>query len=201
MAAVSEVSGLGWDWLWNLSDPGKVNSWLDPATAVGLALAHVVAGVGGSASTHALVVGARAAALAVAAVIVCVLVLRTDRLGTPRALGWSLLVVVFLGPIVWPWYETWGLVFLALASDAWSRRVVLVLSALACFATVPARVTATTADVVVTVVGLVGVVAVAAFSLRRVRASAVAVPIRRGSSGSVPDSVDAGVLGHRDLDS
>ncbi len=38
MAVVSEASGLGWAWLWNLSDPGKVNSWLDPATAVGLAL-------------------------------------------------------------------------------------------------------------------------------------------------------------------
>ncbi len=49
MVAVSEVSGLGWDWLWNLSDPGKVNSWLDPATAVGLAIARVVAALGGSA--------------------------------------------------------------------------------------------------------------------------------------------------------
>ena len=63
--------------------------------------------------------------------------------GMARALGWSLLAVVFLGPIVWPWYETWGLVFLALAADVWSRRVVLVLSTVACFATVPAHVTAT----------------------------------------------------------
>ncbi len=97
-------------------------------------------------------------ALAAAAVIVVVLVLRTDRYGTPRALGWSLLAVVFLGPIVWPWYETWGIVFLALATDVWSRRVVLVLTAVGCFATVPAHVTATTADIVVTVVGLGAVV-------------------------------------------
>ena len=83
--------------------------------------------------------------------IVVVLVARTDRYGLPRALGWSLLVVVFLGPIVWPWYETWGIVFLALAADAWSRRVVLVLSAVACFATVPAHVTATDRRLVVAV--------------------------------------------------
>ncbi len=62
----------------------------------------------------------------------------------PRALGWSLLAVVFLGPMVWPWYETWGLVVLALAADTWSRRVVLVASSVACFATVPAHLHATT---------------------------------------------------------
>jgi hypothetical protein len=92
----------------------------------------------------------------------------------PRALGWSLLAVVFLGPIVWPWYETWGLVVLALATDAWSRRVVLVLSALGCFATVPAHVTATPADVVVAVVVLVavvGAVAGAVLWLHRARAA------------------------------
>jgi hypothetical protein len=204
MASVSEVSGLGWDWLWNLSDPGKVNSWLDPATAVGLAIAHVVAAVRGSAPTHGLVVGARAVALAVAAVIVCVLVLRTDRYGTPRALGWSLLAVVFLGPIVWPWYETWGLVFLALASDVWSRRVVLVLSAVACFATVPAHVTATPTDVVVTVVGVGVVAGGVAFLLRRVRSAATvvpAVPIGPGSSQSVSAVVEGGGPGFPDLDS
>jgi len=51
------------------------------------------------------------------------------------------------------WYET-GLVFLALASDAWSRRFVLVLPPVACFATVPAHLRATAADVAVAVVGL-----------------------------------------------
>jgi hypothetical protein len=158
MAVVSAASGLGWAWLWNLSDPGSVNSWLDPATAVGLALSHLVHGLGGGLQTHTLVVAARAVALGVAGVIVAVLVGRTDRLGIPRALGWSLLAVVFLGPIVWPWYETWGIVFLALATDRWSRRAVLVLSAVGCFATVPAHVTATPAEVaVVAVVGLVAV--------------------------------------------
>ncbi len=149
MAVISEVSGLGWNWLWNLSDPGKVNSWLDPATAVGLAISHAVQGLGGGLHTHALVEAGRAVALAVAAVIVAVLVVRTERYGMARALGWSLLAVVFLGPIVWPWYETWGLVFLAVAADVWSRRVVLVLCTVACFATVPSHVPVHAPDVVV----------------------------------------------------
>ena len=171
MAVVSEASGLGWGWLWNLSDPGSVTSWLDPATAVGLALSHVLHLVGAGSHTHALVVATRAAALAVAGVIVAVALVRTDRYGMPRALGWSLLAVVFLGPIVWPWYETWGLVVLALATDAWSPRAVLVLSAVGCFATVPAHVTATAADIAVAgVVVTAAVGAVVASLLTRARA-------------------------------
>jgi hypothetical protein len=172
MAVVSEASGLGWGWLWNLSDPGSVTSWLDPATAVGLALSHGLHLAGAAAHTHALVVATRAAALAVAGVIVAVLLVRTDRYGMPRALGWSLLAVVFLGPIVWPWYETWGLVLLALATDAWSPRAVLVLSAVGCFATVPAHVTATAADIAVAVVIVavaVGAVAAAVLSGQQAR--------------------------------
>jgi hypothetical protein len=176
MAVVTEASGLGWGWLWNLSDPGSVSSWLDPATALGLVVSHVVHLAGAGPHTHALVVAARATALAVAAVIVAVMLVRTDRYGMPRALGWSLLAVVFLGPIVWPWYETWGLVVLALASDQWSPRVVLVLSVVGCFATVPAHVTATAADIAVAAVVLsvaVGAVAGRVLSLHQAR-SAVA---------------------------
>ena len=185
MAVVSEASGLGWAWLWNLSDPGRVNSWLDPATAVGLALSHVLALLGVGAHTHTLVEAARAVALLVAAVIVCVLLTRTGRYGMPRALGWSLLAVVFLGPIVWPWYETWGLVFLALAADAWSPRVVLVLSSVACFATVPAHVAATPADDVVAAVVLFVVAGGAVLSLHRLYGAVVVAPVGGGPSVSV----------------
>jgi len=54
-----------------------------------------------------------------------------------QALGWGLLVFVVLGPIVWPWYETWGFVFLAVIAEGWTLRILLALSALACFADVP----------------------------------------------------------------
>jgi alpha-1,6-mannosyltransferase len=144
MALISQVSGFGWGWLVNLSTPGAVVSWLDPATAAGLAVAHGLHVVGTATSTHAVIVDVRAAALVLAACVVFLLLTHVDRLGLPRALGWSLLAVVLLGPIVWPWYETWGITFLALAVDAWSRRSVLVLSIVGCFATIPTDVRVST---------------------------------------------------------
>jgi hypothetical protein len=119
--------------------------------------------VGISVSTHSAVVAARAGDLLLAGLLTLALLLRVDRIGLPRAIGWSLLSVALLGPIVWPWYETWGLAFLALASDRWSRRAVLALSTLACFATVPAHVDISTGATVVIALALaaLGVVAVA----------------------------------------
>jgi hypothetical protein len=38
---------------------------------------------------------------------------------------------------VWPWYETWGFVFLAVVAEAWTLRLLLGLSAVACFADLP----------------------------------------------------------------
>jgi alpha-1,6-mannosyltransferase len=200
MAGVSVASGLGWGWLGNLSDPGSVTSWLDPATAVGLALSHVLGALGAGSHAHALVLASRAVALVVAGVVVCVLVISTAPIGAARALGWSLLALVFLGPIVWPWYETWGLVFLALAADVWSRRAVLVLSSVACFATVPAHVGATPADVVVAVVVLLVVAGATVFSINRVRLGSEAG--REGgpdaAPGAGPDAGSAaGSLGDR----
>jgi hypothetical protein len=147
-AFISQVSGFGWGWLVNLSTPGTVVSWLDPATAAGLALTHGLHAIGISVTTHAVIVGVRAGALVVAGCVVLILLTHVDRLGLPRAMGWSLLAIVLLGPIVWPWYETWGIVFLALAADAWSRRSVLVLSIVGCFATVPTQVALSAHEVV-----------------------------------------------------
>jgi hypothetical protein len=137
MAAISAVSGLGWRWLDGLSNPGVVVSWLDPATAVGLLLGHAAAAAGFTGHTTALVHGARAAFLGVAAVVSLGLIVRSDRVGQLEALGWSLLAFVVLGPVVWPWYETWGFVVLAVVAEGWTLRLLLGLSAVACFADVP----------------------------------------------------------------
>ena len=44
---------------------------------------------------------------------------------------------VVLGPVIWPWYETWGFVFLAVIAEGWTLRILLAFSAIACFADVP----------------------------------------------------------------
>jgi hypothetical protein len=137
MAVVATVSGLGWRWIDDLTNPGRVVSWLDPATAVGLLLAHGASALGASGHDTGFVHVARTLALAGATVISVRLLVRSDRLGPSTALGASLLAFVILGPVIWPWYETWGFVFLAVAADGWVVPVVFVLSAVACVADVP----------------------------------------------------------------
>jgi alpha-1,6-mannosyltransferase len=134
---VSALSGLGWRWLGGLSDPGVVVSWLDPASAIGLGLSHLVGVVGGGHHSAVFVDSARAACLFLAALISLFLLARSRRIGDLGALGWSLVAFVVLGPVIWPWYETWGFVFLAVIAEAWTLRIVLAFSAIACFADVP----------------------------------------------------------------
>jgi hypothetical protein len=137
MAAIGLVSGLGWRWIDGLSNPGVVVSWADPVTAIGLALSHLSRALGLGVHSTAYVQATRAAGLALAAVISVGLVLRFARIGAIQALGWSLLAFVVLGPVIWPWYEAWGFVFLAVVAEAWTLRLLLVLSAVACFADIP----------------------------------------------------------------
>ncbi|MGA2837983.1 MAG: polyprenol phosphomannose-dependent alpha 1,6 mannosyltransferase MptB [Acidimicrobiales bacterium] len=136
MAGIGVVAGLGWRWLDGLGDPGVVVSWVDPATAVGLALGHASAALGLGGHTAAYVRSARAVGLALAAATSVGLLLRS-RVGDVQALGWSLLAFVVLGPVVWPWYETWGFVLLAVVAEGWTLRLLLALSAVGCFADLP----------------------------------------------------------------
>jgi len=161
MAAISAFSALGWGWTSGLSNPGSVVSWLDPATAVGLALAHAASALGYAGHSVAFVHSARAVSLGIAAVISVCLLVRSRGVGGIEAIGWSLLAFVILGPVVWPWYETWGFVFLAVVAERWTLRLLLILSALACFADVPSPgllIAATPILVAICWAGLVGLV-------------------------------------------
>ena len=113
MGFLSLVSGLGWGWIANLGTPGTVRSWMAPATAVGLLIsgsAHVVGiGVGlGGVLTFTRAIGL------VAAAAIAVLCLRhRQRLGILGALGITMMAFVLLGPVVQPWYLTWGIIIAA----------------------------------------------------------------------------------------
>jgi alpha-1,6-mannosyltransferase len=188
LVVITALSGLGWGWIVNLSDPGQVTSWLDPASAVGLSTFHLFHLFGATVGASTVVSDSRAGALLLAAAVVVVLLVNTDRLGVARAMGWSLLAVVLLGPIVWPWYETWGLVVLAFAVDRWSRRVVVVLATLATFATFPSGLSLTTGDVILITVILLVVAGVALTALTRIRrrlADQPGPPSTAGRTGSM----------------
>jgi hypothetical protein len=137
IVVIGAAAQLGWHWLKGLSNPGVVVSWLDPSTAVGLLLGHVAAAVGYTGHNGGFIAASRGAGLCVAAVISIALLLQSNRAGPLLALGWSLLAVALLGPDIWPWYETWGIVVLAVTADRWTLRILLALSAEACFTDFP----------------------------------------------------------------
>ena len=124
----SYVSGLGWGWISILGTPGVVRSWASPTTGVaflvtGLAhLVHVDLGVGGVLSV------CRFLGMLIAAVAGVWLLLNSDRIGTLKALGTTLLLFVLLGPVVQPWYLSWGLILLAPVALGQLRSLVIGLS-------------------------------------------------------------------------
>jgi alpha-1,6-mannosyltransferase len=129
MGALSLVTGLGWGWVGDLSSADAVRSWLSPATGSGLLITDVLHVFGSSVGLSSVLSVTRALGL-IAAGIWCVwILLNSERIGAVKALGYSLLLVVVLSPVVQPWYLSWGIVLLApVLTAGWTRRVVIALS-------------------------------------------------------------------------
>ena len=133
----SYVSGLGWGWVSILGTPGVVRSWASPTTGVAYAvtgvshLAHVGLGLGGVLTVT------RFLGLAISAVCGVWLLLNSDRIGTLKALGLTLLIFVLLGPVVQPWYLSWGLVLLAPVALGQLRSLIIGLSMVTAFIELP----------------------------------------------------------------
>ena len=133
----SYVSGLGWGWVTILGTPGAVRSWTAPTTSLALAVTgiahfvHIGVGLGGVLTVTRFfgLLGAAAAAVW--------LLLNSDRVGTLKALGVTLLVFVVLGPVVQPWYLSWGLVLLAPVALGWLRTLIIWLSMVTAFLELP----------------------------------------------------------------
>lgn len=131
------VSGLGFGWIRNLETPGVVVSWLSPATGLGMGAAGILHVFGVGVATSSAIAVSRAIGLLVAGALTVVLLFNADRLGWLRALGLSLLALVLLGPVVQPWYLTWGLLLLAPVAVGRLRTVVLSLSVISPFVGLP----------------------------------------------------------------
>ncbi len=135
---LSFASGLGIGWIANLDTPGTVRSWLAPATGVGMLLSGILHSIGlASVSTASVLTGTRVLGLGAAAAISVYLLARSDRIGALRAMGISMLLFVVLGPVVQPWYLTWGVVLLAPVAAGKLRAVLVALSALSPFIGLP----------------------------------------------------------------
>jgi hypothetical protein len=133
MGALSFVSGLGWGWIANLGTPGTVRSWMAPATAVGLLISGASHVVGIGVGLGGVLTLTRAIGLLAAAAIAFYCLVHRERLGVLGALGITMMAFVLLGPVVQPWYLTWGIVIVAPVVTGRMLWVVLGLSTVAPF--------------------------------------------------------------------
>ncbi len=133
MAALAVVSGLGWGWIANLGTPDAVRSWMAPATAVGLIISgalhvlHIGVGLGGVLTVTRLL------GLLTATAIAAYCLRHKEALGQLTALGVTALAFVLLGPVVQPWYLTWGIILMAPVISGRLRSLALGLSIVAPF--------------------------------------------------------------------
>ncbi|MFI8255370.1 polyprenol phosphomannose-dependent alpha 1,6 mannosyltransferase MptB [Streptomyces filamentosus] len=134
-AGASLLAGTGFGWLGTQSVAGAIHTPLSLTSDLGLALGSLVADDPGPVKA----VVQRAGLLA-AAVVVAVLAWRAyrGRIDPVLGLGYSLVALVALSPMVQPWYLLWGTV--VVAAVAWHSRagqVLAVLSAALVYETQP----------------------------------------------------------------
>ena len=113
MTVLTLVSGLGWGWIGNLGTPGTVRSWMAPATAIGLVISGAFHIVGVGIGLGGVLTVTRFFGLLGAAVIAFYCLRNHARMGMLRAIGISMMMFVVLGPVVQPWYLTWGIILMA----------------------------------------------------------------------------------------
>ncbi|MFG2167610.1 polyprenol phosphomannose-dependent alpha 1,6 mannosyltransferase MptB [Micromonospora chersina] len=185
LVVTSLATGLGLGWVRGVARSGDSEQWTSPPTAVGLVADYAGALVGREPDA---VPVARAVALAVLAVLLVVLWWRawtaSRRLGDIReravpprvalaGAGLALAATVLLAPVFHPWYATWPLALLAVATVAVARTVWFVAPcAVASVLTLPdgtnlARFTKAPGAILMT--ALVVAVGVAAIRARRAR--------------------------------
>ncbi len=113
MGVLSLVSGLGWGWIANLGTPGTVRSWMAPATGFGLLISGTAHVIGIGVGLGGVLTLTRAIGLIGAAAIAVYCLRNRQRIGVLGALGATMMAFVLLGPVVQPWYLTWGIIIVA----------------------------------------------------------------------------------------
>ena len=116
MEVVALISGTGWGWIRTTTTADASFTGVTPVNLVARAVSivsHVVAAPDLHAGDPS---GLQRARPPLAVYVGYRLLLRSPREGVVRCLGLTLLVLALLGPIVWAWYVTWGIIVLAPAA-------------------------------------------------------------------------------------
>ena len=137
LGALTLISGLGIGWVKNLATPGTVRSWAAPATGIGMALTWLSHLVGWGVTEASMLSVTRMIGLLLAVAAGIWLLKESDRIGELNALGLTLLLFVILGPVVQPWYLSWGLIVLAPVAVGRTRTTLIVLTVISPFIGLP----------------------------------------------------------------
>ncbi len=127
MELMALVTGFGWGWVGTTTTAAAAFTGVTPINLVARAvsiLTHVLQVPVSTAHLHPVfeVLG-----LLVAAYVAFRLLRRAPQDGVVRCLGLALLVFALLGPIVWAWYVTWGVVVAAAAATSRMRNALIVI--------------------------------------------------------------------------
>lgn len=123
----------GWGWVRALNTPTLGHTALAPASLIGDMYDPIVK----AASFDDLAAGGRITTMLAAVCIVIYLTATARRRSLARTVGYGLLAVALLGPVVYPWYLVWAVVCLAPTARAGQRDWIVVMSAFACVLSAP----------------------------------------------------------------
>ena len=134
MEVVSLISGTGWGWIRTTSTADSSFTGVTPINVVARSvsiLSHIVQVPVSLLAVRPIfmVLG-----LLIAGYVGYRQLLRSPKDGYVQCLGLTLLVLALLGPIVWSWYVTWGLIVLAPAAVGRLRTASIVISTFWAFA-------------------------------------------------------------------
>lgn len=130
LATVSHVSPFGW--IPALSTPGTVQSWLSPATAIGMLWGDSMNLIGFGEHTQTTVGITRAIGTALMVIVMVWLVLKPSKRSATRGAAFCFVALVTFGPVVQPWYLLWSIPLLA-ATGLTHRQMRVVVLAIAAF--------------------------------------------------------------------
>lgn len=113
VAAACLAVGIGAGWVTALSGTGKVLSTFSLTTKLGFVLADVLRSAGLPVDESVVVNLCRFGGVALSALLCLFILFRSPRIGLVRSVGLVMLIVILLGPVLWPWYMPAGFALLA----------------------------------------------------------------------------------------
>jgi hypothetical protein len=125
MEAASVVSGTGWGWMRTTTTADASFTGVTPINLVARSVSIVSHAIQLPVSVLQVRPVFIVLGLALAVGLGVRLLLRAPQDGVVRNLGLTLLLLALLGPIVWAWYVTWGIVVLAAVAAGRLRTVVI----------------------------------------------------------------------------